>query len=203
MHAHGRGLLAALVCVLGIAAPQGAHAQSLPSLFYGRGMPAGDVIRASIGGRTCAEVTVNGGGEWVISIPAGAACGPTPGAAVDFAVNGRPAGVSPGAVWQNGGVPGGSALVDGYRLTPGAAAAPAAASPAAASPTAGANASTPGNAAATGTAAPGGSGAAPTRDAGNASSGAAFVGVAFVGVMLLISAVAGAWWWRSSRGGAR
>jgi hypothetical protein len=110
---------AALMLSLGMAFAASANAQTPPATFYGKGLTAGQVVGASIGGKSCGTATVTAAGEWVISIASDNACGPTAGAAVSFTIAGAAATATPAAVWQAGGTPPPANIADGYTLRPG------------------------------------------------------------------------------------
>lgn len=113
---------AALMLSLGMAFAASAYAQSPPATFYGKGLTAGQVVGASVGGKACGTATVTAAGEWVISIAPDNACGPQAGAAVSFTIAGGAATATPAAVWQAGGTPPPANIADGYTLKAGGAA---------------------------------------------------------------------------------
>ncbi len=96
-----------------------ASAQTPPATFYGKGLRSGDRVEAFIGGRSCGAATANTAGEWSISVPSSAACGPTAGAPVAFTLNGAAATATPAATWQGGGLP--ADVANGYVLAQGGA----------------------------------------------------------------------------------
>jgi hypothetical protein len=106
---------AALMLTLGLAAAGSASAQVLPAVLYGKGLTAGQVVAASIGGKSCGSATVNAAGEWTMQIATDNSCGPTANAAISFTVDGKPATASPAATWASGGTP--SDIANGYKLT--------------------------------------------------------------------------------------
>ncbi len=111
------------------------HAQQPPFRAYGTGLSAGDTVTASVNGVDCGSATADSGGNWLLDITADAACAPTTGDTIDFALNGSA--VSETASWESGGSP----VSSGYTaasgiasasggLTASGAAAPAPAAPA-------------------------------------------------------------------------
>ena len=105
---------AALAALAGGPAPA-ADAQTPPATFYGRGLEAGDIVTASIGGAECGRSTADATGGWSIIIQP-AACGgaAVDGAAVTFALNGRAA--TPAGTWRTNGLP--DDVERGITLTP-------------------------------------------------------------------------------------
>ena len=55
---------AALMLSLGMMFATSANAQTPPAVFYGKGLVAGQVVEAFIGGKSCGTSTVNAAGEW-------------------------------------------------------------------------------------------------------------------------------------------
>jgi len=114
-------MLAATVAAMLLATLLGdattASAQTPPATFYGKGLRSGDRVEAFIGGRSCGAATANTAGEWSISVPSSAACGPTAGASVSFTLNGAAATITPAATWQGGGLP--PDVANGYALAQG------------------------------------------------------------------------------------
>ena len=118
-------LLAALVLAGATASAQ----LSAPAVYYGTGLAQGDAVEASIGGRSCVASTADGRGEWLLVVPADAACAPRDGDRVEFAVNGARANET--ASWALGAIP--SNVERGITLTRAASASPSATASAAAS----------------------------------------------------------------------
>lgn len=111
---------AAIMFSASLAVAGTANAQTPPATFYGKGLKSGDKVEAFIAGKSCGSATANAAGEWSISVPTTAACGPTAGAAVSFTLNGAAATATPAATWQGGGLP--ADVANGYVLAAGAAA---------------------------------------------------------------------------------
>ena len=110
---------AAIMFSASLAVAGTANAQTPPATFYGKGLKSGDKVEAMVGGKSCGTATANAAGEWSISVPSTAACGPTAGAAVAFTLNGAAATATPAATWQGGGLP--ADVANGYVLAAGAA----------------------------------------------------------------------------------
>ncbi len=68
-----------------------ALAQGAPAILYGTGLEAGQTVTASIGDVECASATVNDDGQWEMQIESSAACNPTDGDTISFAVDGHAA----------------------------------------------------------------------------------------------------------------
>src|SRR2546426_11159723 len=111
------GSVAVVLLTLSMAVATVTSAQAPPAVYYGKGLTANDAVEAFIGGRSCGSTRVTAQGEWVLQIPATAACTPTAGAAVSFTLNGLPTTVSPAVAWQPGGTP--TDVANGPRLTAG------------------------------------------------------------------------------------
>lgn len=105
----------ALATLASAALASRADAQFLPAVLYGGGLKSGQKVEALIDGKVCASTTASAQGEWVMQVPADAPCGPKPGSAILFRVDGALAAPAPAAEWQSGGIPSAN-VAKGYTL---------------------------------------------------------------------------------------
>ncbi|MDA0365549.1 MAG: HYR domain-containing protein [Chloroflexi bacterium] len=104
------------------------QAQEAPFTAYGVGLTAGASVSAVVKSVTCATVTADAGGNWLISIASTAPCKPKTGDVISFKLNGQATNAT--ETWRVGGAPtdiaNGVALVAGPDTKPPVVTAPAA-----------------------------------------------------------------------------
>jgi len=115
-HRRSLAIVLAITVLASLATALAAEAQFLPAVLYGGGLKSGQKVEAFIGGLSCGSTTASAKGEWVMQIPADAACKPQAGNHINFKVDGADAAPSPVARWESGGIPTGS-VATGYTLT--------------------------------------------------------------------------------------
>lgn len=114
--ARSAALVALALVVIGTATlAQRVEAQFLPAVLYGGGLKGGQKVEALIDGKVCTSTTASAQGEWVMQVPPDAPCGPKPGSAITFRVDGALATPAPAAEWQAGGIPSAD-IARGYTL---------------------------------------------------------------------------------------
>lgn len=105
-----------------------AQAQEAPFTAYGVGLTAGASVSAVVRSVTCATVTADAGGNWLISIAATAPCKPKTGDVISFKLNDQATNAT--ETWRVGGAPtdiaNGVALVAGPDTKPPVVTAPSA-----------------------------------------------------------------------------
>ncbi len=117
----GLGIALAAAAILFGAFAASASAQTAPYTAYGINQKAGATIAANIAGRSCgAGAVVSAAGNWLISIPATAACAPNERDVVSFTIDGVP--TEQTITWTAGGAPANPAVGIGLTVRPGAAA---------------------------------------------------------------------------------
>ncbi len=99
----GLGIALAAAAILFGAFAVSASAQTAPYTAYGMGLRAGVTIAANIAGRSCGTAVVSAAGNWLLSIPATAACAPNERDVVSFTIDGVP--TEQTITWTAGGAP--------------------------------------------------------------------------------------------------